>query len=76
MIDSLWAHPRRLPPGGGESVADLHLRVRRTLGRLAARHAGEELVVVTHGGPIRVATTGVDRCRGPRCRGWRSGMRR
>ncbi|MEU0514848.1 histidine phosphatase family protein [Amycolatopsis sp. NPDC006125] len=60
VIDGLWAHPLRLPPGGGESVADLHLRVRRTLGRLAARHAGEELVVVTHGGPIRVATAGVD----------------
>lgn len=58
VIDGLWAHPLRLPPGGGESIADLHLRVRRTLSRLATRYAGREVVVVTHGGVLRVATAG------------------
>lgn len=42
-------------PPGGESVADMILRVGGALDRLAARHAGQDVVVVGHGGAIRAA---------------------
>jgi probable phosphoglycerate mutase len=51
-VDALWRDPYQRPPGG-ESVADMYRRVHRALGRLAA--AGSPTIVVTHGGPIRVA---------------------
>jgi len=54
-VDGLWLDAARRPPGG-ESVRDLHSRVHATLARLAAELAAIEVVVVTHGGPIRVAT--------------------
>jgi 2,3-bisphosphoglycerate-dependent phosphoglycerate mutase len=37
---------------GGESVRDFHARVVGALRALAARHAGERLAVVTHGGVL------------------------
>jgi probable phosphoglycerate mutase len=53
-VAALWREPWRRPPGG-ESVGDLHRRIHATLGRLAGgMPAG--LIVITHGGPIRVAT--------------------
>ena len=42
-------------PPGGESVAHVITRVGAALERLAAAHAGQDLVVVTHGGTIRAA---------------------
>lgn len=51
-LDALWRDPYLRPPGG-ESVADMYLRVHRALGRLAG--AGSPTIVVTHGGPIRMA---------------------
>lgn len=59
VIDGLWQNPNRRPPGG-ESVAELYLRVRRALERYATEHAGRELILVTHGGVVRVATTRTD----------------
>jgi probable phosphoglycerate mutase len=48
------------PPEGGESLLELRERVTRTLEDLAARHPGEQIVVVAHGGVLdalyRVAT--------------------
>ncbi|HSN02061.1 MAG TPA: histidine phosphatase family protein [Acidimicrobiales bacterium] len=38
---------------GGESIAMVKERVTRTLEHLAREHAGETLIVVTHGGVIR-----------------------
>ncbi|HWG11966.1 MAG TPA: histidine phosphatase family protein [Streptosporangiaceae bacterium] len=55
VIDQFWDEPYRRPPGG-ESVAELYGRVQGTLLRLAAARPGAELIVVTHGGPVRVAT--------------------
>ena len=55
VLDQFWDDPYRLPPGG-ESVAAMYDRVHRTLRRLAAARPGAELIVVTHGGPVRVAT--------------------
>jgi broad specificity phosphatase PhoE len=53
-VAALWREPWRRPPGG-ESVGDLHRRIHAALGRLADG-AAAGLIVVTHGGPIRVAT--------------------
>ena len=55
VIDQFWDDPYRRPPGG-ETVAEMYDRVHRTLRRLAAARPGAELIVVTHGGPVRVAT--------------------
>ena len=55
VINQFYDEPYTLPPGG-ESVAELHDRVHRTLRRLAAARPGAELIVVAHGGPVRVAT--------------------
>jgi 2,3-bisphosphoglycerate-dependent phosphoglycerate mutase len=54
VLGQFWDDPYRLPPGG-ESVAAMYDRVHRTLRRLAAARPGAELIVVTHGGPVRVA---------------------
>jgi probable phosphoglycerate mutase len=52
--------PEWEPPEGGESLIQLRERVTRTLQALAARHPGEQIVVVAHGGVLdaiyRVAT--------------------
>jgi 2,3-bisphosphoglycerate-dependent phosphoglycerate mutase len=55
VIDRFWDDPYRHPPGG-ESVAEMYGRVQGALSRLAAARPGAELIVVTHGGPVRVAT--------------------
>jgi 2,3-bisphosphoglycerate-dependent phosphoglycerate mutase len=48
------------PPEGGESLLELRERVRKTMVELAARHPGEQIVVVAHGGVLdtlyRIAT--------------------
>lgn len=55
-IDALWRDTSIRPPLG-ESVRDLHARVHATLARLAAGAAAGELIVVSHGGPVRVSTS-------------------
>lgn len=42
-------------PPGGESVADMLIRVGVALDDLVAHHAGQNVVVVSHGGAIRAA---------------------
>ena len=46
--DPLWA------PAGGESLIDLRERITRTASELAARHLGEQIVLVAHGGVMDV----------------------
>lgn len=62
-----WQHFKRRAPdvaldGGGESLAILAARVHAALEEIAARHGGETVVVVTHGGVLdivhRLATGG------------------
>ncbi|MEJ6021803.1 histidine phosphatase family protein [Ramlibacter sp. PS4R-6] len=52
--------PEWQPPEGGESLVELRARVQRTMEELAARHPGEQIVVVAHGGVLdalyRIAT--------------------
>jgi len=68
-IQQAWPHhaqnwrkriPDWQPPEGGESLLQLRARVTGTLQDLAARHHGEQIVVVAHGGVLdalyRVAT--------------------
>ena len=55
-----WQHFKRRDPmvaldGGGESLAGLAARVRAALEEIAGRHAGEQVVVVTHGGVLDIA---------------------
>jgi broad specificity phosphatase PhoE len=49
------AHPYSVRRGGGDSYADLETRLMPALERLSAAHAGERIVCVSHGGPIRLA---------------------
>jgi 2,3-bisphosphoglycerate-dependent phosphoglycerate mutase len=68
-ISAQWPHhaqswrqrvPEWQPPDGGESLLQLRERVTRKVTDLAARHPGEQIVVVAHGGVLdalyRVAT--------------------
>ena len=52
------AHAR---PPGGESLHDLSLRVERFFSRLAERHHDGDVLVVTHGGFIRIVLAKCDR---------------
>ncbi len=49
-----WENPVRHPPPGGEDLLRFRERVLVTWHELLARYAGEHLLIVTHGGPIRV----------------------
>lgn len=52
--------PEWQPPDGGESLLQLRERVQRTVGDMAARHSGQQIAVVAHGGVLdalyRIAT--------------------
>lgn len=52
---AFWADPTGNAPPGGESLADLLVRVGAAVGRLTAAHAGRDIVAVAHGGSIRAA---------------------
>jgi probable phosphoglycerate mutase len=54
-VDRLWREPF-LRPDGGESIADMYDRVHRALRRHATARPGVEVVLVTHGGPVRMAS--------------------
>ncbi|MFT4192004.1 MAG: histidine phosphatase family protein [Comamonas sp.] len=42
------------PPGGGESLVTFGTRIIETVDRIAARHAGGQIVLVAHGGVMDV----------------------
>lgn len=48
-------HPSRFRFPGGESLAEVQLRIVSTVQRLASRHAGETIVAVSHADPIKAA---------------------
>lgn len=50
-----WLAPAEVTPPGGESFADLCVRVASAIERLNTEHAGRDIVAVTHGGTIRAA---------------------
>jgi probable phosphoglycerate mutase len=41
----------------GESISEMHQRIWATLEKLAARHRGRTIVVVSHADPIKAAVT-------------------
>lgn len=49
-----WSDPATHAPPGGESLAELHARVREAWQRLTAAPDIGRMLIVTHGGPIRV----------------------
>ncbi|GAB4370928.1 MAG: histidine phosphatase family protein [Kiloniellaceae bacterium] len=50
-----WLAPAEAVPPGGESFAAMSARVARAIEDLTRRHAGRDIVCVSHGGPIRAA---------------------
>lgn len=57
--DAFEAAPREVKRPGGESYGDTADRVWPTLEAIAARHPGDDVVVVTHGGPLRLVLSEV-----------------
>lgn len=53
-VTRFWNDPVNYPPPGAEDVRALETRVLLVWEELVARHAGEQLLVVTHGGPLRI----------------------
>ncbi len=54
-LAALRRDPWHTPRPGGESMADLYARSAPAFEAIARRHAGERVLVVTHGGLVRVA---------------------
>jgi alpha-ribazole phosphatase len=52
---AFWPLAGHERPPGGETMAEVVDRVGAALERLAARHDGEDVVIVSHGGSIRAA---------------------
>lgn len=50
-----WPHAGEEAPPNGERFTDVRARVGPVLARLAAAHAGGDVVVIAHGGSIRAA---------------------
>lgn len=54
-----WArvqsHPSSFRFPGGESIAEMQIRIMNALDKLAARHAGATFVAVSHADPIKAA---------------------
>ena len=50
-----WLAPAHTPAPGGESFADLMVRVAAVIDRLTEVHTGRDIIAVTHGGTIRAA---------------------
>lgn len=53
-LTRFWTDPWQYGPPGGENLADFEARVLQSLARLQAQHAGGHLLLVTHGGVIRL----------------------
>ncbi|NOX76449.1 MAG: alpha-ribazole phosphatase family protein [Gammaproteobacteria bacterium] len=49
-----WENPQAVTPPGGEPLARFQRRVADAWGRLLHRHAGKHVLLVTHGGVMRV----------------------
>lgn len=52
-LQAFWQDPERHPPPGGEGMAAFSARVLRGWSEVCQRHAGQRVLVITHGGVIR-----------------------
>lgn len=53
-VMQFWQDPVRNPPPGGESLADMQARVVSVIHEIHHQHRGEDVLVVTHGGVVRL----------------------
>jgi len=53
-LERFWADPSVQSPPGGESLAELHARVTAVWQRLVTGPGNARMLIVTHGGPIRL----------------------
>ncbi|MDD0975845.1 alpha-ribazole phosphatase family protein [Pseudomonas fontis] len=53
-LGKFWADPYAFTPPGGEPVEAFAARVQGALARLQQKHAGERVLLVTHGGVMRL----------------------
>jgi alpha-ribazole phosphatase len=53
-LTRFWRDPDRYPPPGGESLAHFQARLLDAWHNILSAHAGQRLLIVTHGGVIRV----------------------
>ena len=53
-LGRFWSDPYAFTPPEGETLLAFEARILAALQRLQARHAGERLLLVTHGGVIRL----------------------
>lgn len=53
-IENFWANPVTHPPPGGEPFTSFQTRVNQALDTILCDYAGKHLLVVAHGGVIRV----------------------
>ncbi len=53
-LRGFWRDPWRYPPPRGETLADFQTRVRSAWRDIAARHTGRRVLIVSHGGVIRL----------------------
>ena len=53
-LGRFWSDPYGFTPPEGETLLAFEARILAALQRLQARHAGERLLLVTHGGVIRL----------------------
>lgn len=54
QLTRFWRNPDRHTPTGGESLATVQARVLLAWRTLTKRCAGERVLMISHGGPIRV----------------------
>lgn len=53
-ITRFWEDPENYPPPGGERLSMFRTRVMEAWQELLLHHAGKHVLIVTHGGPIRI----------------------
>ncbi|MGH8583634.1 MAG: histidine phosphatase family protein [Gammaproteobacteria bacterium] len=53
-LSRFWQDPIRHPPPGGESLSALRRRTLRAWDAVVTCYPGQQVLVVTHGGPMRV----------------------
>ncbi|HET7268139.1 MAG TPA: histidine phosphatase family protein [Oleiagrimonas sp.] len=53
-LGRFWADPQAHPPPGAESFAAFHARLSAALDQVALENPGRRVLVVTHGGAIRL----------------------